>query len=77
MRARRFSLHFALRYHRVAEMRWREGLTENISRSGVLFRTDGVVEVGTLLEMAFELAGTPAPPQVRLPRADRAYRPGR
>jgi len=37
-RARRFTLHLPLRYRAVGETRWHEARTENISRSGVLFR---------------------------------------
>src|SRR3974390_258670 len=36
-RAQRFNLHLPLRYRRVGEQGWRNGTTENISRSGMLF----------------------------------------
>ena len=36
---------------------WREGLSENISRSGVLFRADSCVSPETLIEMLLTLGG--------------------
>lgn len=63
-RARRFALHLALRYRPVGATRWHEAQTENISRSGVLFVTDGLPEVDTPVEMSFVLPGGPAPAEV-------------
>ena len=37
-RATRFDLHLPLKYRLVGESGWREGTTENISRSGCFFR---------------------------------------
>jgi len=37
------------------EITWREGKVENISRSGVLFRTSKTLEAGTRIEMRFDL----------------------
>jgi hypothetical protein len=54
-RARRFDLRLPIRYRALGEREWREGRTENISRSGILFRTPGPVELDTSLEMRFEL----------------------
>jgi hypothetical protein len=54
-RARRFDLRVPIRYRRLGEEEWREGRTENISRSGILFRPPGPVELDTSLEMRFEL----------------------
>lgn len=54
-RAQRYALHLPLRYRPVGAAEWREGRIENISRSGVLFWTDQVLEVDTRLEMSFAL----------------------
>jgi hypothetical protein len=56
MRAPRFPLHLVLRYRRIGDDVWREAQTENISRSGVFFRTDDPIEVNTPVELAMVLA---------------------
>ena len=53
-RARRFRVQMPLRY-RVNGSAWRRGTTENISRSGVLFRAESLVEPSTALELAMAL----------------------
>lgn len=63
-RARRFALHLSLRYRSVGAAEWREGRIENISRSGVLFRTDDPLQVDTRLEMRFVLPLNDTPPSV-------------
>ena len=55
-RALRFPLRLPLRYRAVAEGTWREGLTENISRSGVLFRAQDLLQVSTPVELSFRLS---------------------
>jgi hypothetical protein len=60
MRAQRYALHLSLRYRRIGEAAWRPGHTENISRSGILFRTDDPVEVDTPVEVSVVLATAPA-----------------
>jgi hypothetical protein len=55
-RARRFALHLSLRYREVGASDWREGRIENISRSGVLFWTEHLLDRNTPLEMSFGLA---------------------
>jgi hypothetical protein len=60
-RAHRFALDLRLRYRSPGEKQWHEGRTENISRSGVLFRTEEVLDIGTEIEMTFVLP-TPAAP---------------
>ena len=55
-RAQRFPLHLPLRYRPVGEGSWREGLTENISRSGVLFRAQDLLQVSTPVELTFMLS---------------------
>jgi hypothetical protein len=35
--------------------RWNEGVTENISRSGIAFRSGSPFEIGSILELVFEM----------------------
>ena len=55
MRASRFPLHLSVRYRRVGDRQWRHGTTENISRSGVLFRAQEYVEIDENVELRLEL----------------------
>jgi CheY-like chemotaxis protein len=57
-RAPRFTLHFPVRYRMVGQNDWRTGVTENISRSGLLVRGEHVVEPNTQVEMTFLLPVT-------------------
>ena len=50
-RAQRFQLHLPLRYRQLGETQWHEGKTENISRSGLLFQTDDVLQPNSQLEI--------------------------
>jgi PAS domain S-box-containing protein len=50
-RAQRFQLHLPLRYRRLGESQWHVGTTENISRSGLLFRSDDVLQPNSQLEI--------------------------
>jgi PAS domain S-box-containing protein len=50
-RAQRFQLHLPLRYRRLGEAQWHVGTTENISRSGLLFQTDDVLQPNSQLEI--------------------------
>ena len=50
-RAPRFSLRLPIRYRTVGEPRWHDGITENISRSGVLFQAESELLVDTAIEM--------------------------
>jgi hypothetical protein len=54
-RAQRFVVQLPIRYKRIGGRRWFEGKTENISRSGLLFRTDRVLKLRTAIEMSFTL----------------------
>lgn len=56
-RAPRFSLQIPLSYRPVGEMAWRDAQTENISRSGVLFRTDRPAPLEMPVEMRMMLPG--------------------
>lgn len=63
-RAQRFQLHLPLRYRRLGETRWHEGTTENISRSGMLFQADELLQPSSQLEinlvLPVEIAGLSA-----------------
>jgi len=50
-RAQRFSLHLPLKYRRLGETQWHVGTTENISRSGLLFQADDVLQPNSVLEI--------------------------
>ena len=55
MRAPRFPLEFPLRYRSHGSRPWIVGTTENIGRSGVLFRADRMVDVATDVEIQVTL----------------------
>ncbi len=63
-RAQRFQLHLPLRYRRLGENKWHEGKTENISRSGMLFEADEILQPAAQLEINLvlpaEIAGLSA-----------------
>jgi PAS domain S-box-containing protein len=63
-RATRFDLHLPLKYRRVGEIGWREGTTENISRSGMLFQAEESIAPSAQLEINLvlpaEIAGLAA-----------------
>ena len=50
-RAPRYDIQMGLRYRASGETEWREGQTENISRSGVLFRVHEPLKITELVEM--------------------------
>jgi hypothetical protein len=50
-RAQRFGIQMRLRYRLNGESKWRKGSTENVSRSGVLFRGEEFGEPNTILDM--------------------------
>jgi len=54
-RAARFPIHIPIRYRESGGRAWIEGKTENISRSGVLFRTEGVLSPNTAVEVRLAL----------------------
>lgn len=54
-RAQRFEIPMPLHYRRRGEEEWREGTIQNISRTGVLFRVEELMEESTLVEMNFQL----------------------
>ena len=63
-RATRFDLHLPLKYRLVGERGWREGKTENISRSGMLFQAEEPIAPNAQLEINLvlpaEIAGLAA-----------------
>jgi hypothetical protein len=61
MRARRFPLTLPIRCRRAGEASWIEGVTINISSSGVLFRSSEPLDIDTQVEMAIALGESPAP----------------
>ncbi|MGC1451990.1 MAG: ATP-binding protein [Candidatus Sulfotelmatobacter sp.] len=54
-RAQRFQLHLPLRYRRLGEKDWHVGTTENISRSGMLFQADELLQPAAQLEISLVL----------------------
>jgi len=54
-RAQRFGIQIHLRYRLTGDSKWWKGTTENISRSGVLFRGEEFAEPNTPLELSFVL----------------------
>jgi hypothetical protein len=60
MRAPRFPLTLPIRCRRAGDESWIEGVTINISRSGVLFRTSEPLDVNTRIEMRIALGETRA-----------------
>jgi len=67
MRSARFPLQLPVRYRRLGERLWRHGTTENISCSGVLFRSNDLLPVEGDVELRLELptvTATAAPSEV-------------
>jgi len=54
-RAERFPIHMPVRYRELSGRVWFEGKTENISRSGVLFRAESILIQETAVEMRLAL----------------------
>ncbi|HMK30249.1 MAG TPA: hypothetical protein VK473_11235 [Terriglobales bacterium] len=54
-RPTRFKLRTQLRYRCSSEFQWHDGITENISCTGVLFRAEGPVEPRTPITLRFTL----------------------
>ncbi len=63
-RATRFDLHLPMKYRLLGESGWREGTTENISRSGMLFQAEESIAPNAQLEINLvlpaEIAGLSA-----------------
>ena len=54
-RAPRYTIHIPLKYRPSGTADWWEGQTENISRSGVLFRTDNLMPLQTPVDVLMSL----------------------
>ena len=54
-RAQRFVLQLPIRYKKIGDRSWFEGKTENMSRSGVLFRADRVLKPRAAILMSLTL----------------------
>jgi len=54
-RAARFAIQIPMRYRPAGDRQWRDGYTENISRSGVLFRTSQQIPLLTPIDMMLAL----------------------
>jgi hypothetical protein len=54
-RAERFAIHLPVRYREPHSPGWHEGETENISGSGVLFRTESLLRPKTTVEIRLTL----------------------
>jgi len=50
-RAQRFHLHLPLKYRRLDEEKWHAGETRDISRSGLLFQAEDLLQPNVLLEI--------------------------
>ncbi len=50
-RAQRFQLHLPLKYRRLDEKNWHAGETRNISRSGLLFQAEDLLQPNVVLEI--------------------------
>ena len=55
-RARRFALHLPVYFRQPQSPKWLEGMTENISYTGVLFRSSSTFVPETPLELRLQLA---------------------
>jgi len=53
--AQRFHLHIPVHYRAVGDAEWQTGTTENISRSGVLFHADHLMDPNAQLEITLVL----------------------
>jgi PAS domain S-box-containing protein len=50
-RAQRYQLHLPLKYRRLDEEKWHDGQTKNISRSGLLFQAEDLLQPNVVLEI--------------------------
>jgi two-component system, cell cycle sensor histidine kinase and response regulator CckA len=50
-RAQRFQLHLPLKYRQIGEKDWHQGTTQNISRSGMLFKAEQPLQPNAVLEI--------------------------
>jgi len=57
-RAQRFPIHLPVRYRIPHSSEWIDACTENVSRSGVVFRTDRAFESNTSVDLRLQLPPT-------------------
>ena len=77
-RAPRYEIGLPLRYRSLGEREWHEAQTENISRSGILFRGPFILDLDTPVEMTFTLKAGSVASAVRCRgRVVRTVLPGR
>lgn len=55
LRTQRFALHVPMRYRINGETAWRQGKTENVSQTGVLFSAERLLRVNTPVEVKFQM----------------------
>lgn len=56
-RATRYPLQIPLRYRVSGNKKWSAGETVNLSKSGVLFSSEELLEVNTIVEITFQSSG--------------------
>ena len=61
MRAVRYNLQLAVRFRPAGDSSWRDGTTQNVSSSGVLFRASTPLDANTPVELRLALPIGPAP----------------
>lgn len=61
MRALRYNLQLAVRFRPAGDSAWRDGTTQNVSSSGVLFRATTPLAANTPVELRLALPIGPAP----------------
>jgi hypothetical protein len=54
-RAQRFPLNFPLLFRRKGELEWLDGETVNISRTGILFRTNATLQLDSKVDILVHL----------------------
>jgi PAS domain S-box-containing protein len=79
-RAQRFNLQLPLRYRKLGDQGWRNGTTENISRSGMLFQAEEMLQPSVQLEINLvlpaEIAGLSPTEVICRGEVVRAVEPG-
>lgn len=61
VRATRYTVAMPLKYRRVGERDWHDGMAENISQTGILFRGDRGLTEQEVIEINFTLRGPSVP----------------
>jgi len=61
VRATRYTVAMPLKYRRVGETDWHDGMAENISQTGIFFRGDRGLTEDEVIEINFTLRGPSVP----------------